>query len=198
MLALVAEYKDSTTGAHIRRIAEYTRLLALELGLDAKEADRLAKASRLHDVGKVGIPDAILRKPGPLTPDEFEQVKRHTRIGGDILAGDPAMRLACEIALHHHERWDGTGYPEGLKSETLPIGSRIIAVVDVFDALVSRRPYKAPWSPESAIAELRAGAGSKFDPGIVDALESLYRRGAFYPILSARPTLTTHDAFLTR
>jgi len=183
MLALVAEYKDSTTGAHLYRMAEYTRMLAIELGMSTDEAEHLAKASRLHDVGKVGIPDEILKKSGSLTAEERAMVNRHTVIGADILAGDPAMALAREVAHYHHEHYDGSGYPRGLAGEDLPLGSRIVAVVDVFDALVSRRPYKKPWTAEKAIEELRAGEGRQFDPRVVEAMEALYRRGEFDAIL---------------
>ncbi len=178
MLALVAEYKDSTTGAHIGRIAEYSRLLALELGMDQGVADRIAMASRLHDVGKVAIPDSVLRKPGPLSDEEFILVKKHAEIGAAILNGDPAMSLAREIALTHHERFDGGGYPSGLRAAELPLSSRIVSVVDVFDALVSRRPYKEAWSVENALDEIRRDAGVRFDPRAVDGLEKLYHRGA--------------------
>lgn len=188
MLALVAEYKDSSTGSHIRRIAEYSRMVALELGMDAKVAERIGKASRLHDVGKVAIPDHVLRKPGPLTAEEYDLMKRHAEIGARILEGDPAMDLAREIALTHHERFDGGGYPGGLRGEDLPLSSRIVAVVDVFDALVSRRPYKAPWGVEEAIAELRKEAGQRLDPRAVSALEALYRRGALDALLAPPPT----------
>lgn len=183
MLALVAEYKDSTTGEHIGRIAEYSRLLALELGMDRGVADRIAMASRLHDVGKVAIPDSVLRKPGPLSDEEFILVKKHTEIGAAILNGDPAMALAREIALTHHERFDGGGYPNGLRAADLPLSSRIVSVVDVFDALVSRRPYKEAWSVENALTEIRRDAGVRFDPRAVDGLEKLYRRGALDALL---------------
>lgn len=183
MLALVAEYKDSTTGAHIGRIAEYSRLLALELGMDRGVADRIAMASRLHDVGKVAIPDSLLRKPGPLSDEEFAQVKKHAEIGAAILNGDPAMALAKEIALSHHERFEGGGYPTGRRAAELPLSSRIVSVVDVFDALVSKRPYKEAWTVENALAELRREAGSRFDPRAVDALERLYRRGDLDEVL---------------
>jgi response regulator RpfG family c-di-GMP phosphodiesterase len=185
MLALVAEYKDSNTGAHIHRIAEYSRLLALELGMAAEVAERIGKASRLHDVGKVAIPDHILHKPDRLDEQEFDQMKRHAEIGADILKGDPAMALAREIALSHHERFDGGGYPQGLRAEDLPLSSRIVSVVDIFDALVSRRPYKDAWSPEQALAELRKEAGNRLDPRAVTAMETLYRRGALDAVLAS-------------
>jgi response regulator RpfG family c-di-GMP phosphodiesterase len=183
MLALVAEYKDSTTGTHIARIAEYSRLLALEMGMAKDVANKIAMASRLHDVGKVAIPDNLLRKSGPLDDEEFARVQKHAEIGAAILNGDPAMALAREIALNHHERFAGGGYPSGRPASELPLSSRIVSVVDVFDALVSQRPYKASWSVENAFAELRREAGGRFDPRAVEALESLYRRGELDAVL---------------
>lgn len=184
MLAMVAEYKDSTTGAHIGRIADYSRLLALELGMDKDVAEKISMASRLHDVGKVAIPDNLLRKPGPLNEEEFAHIKKHTEIGAAILNGDPAMALAREIALNHHEHFSGGGYPSGIHADTLPLSSRIVTVVDVFDALVSQRPYKEAWSAEKAFEVLREGAGLNYDPRAVEALEQLYRRGALDSVLS--------------
>jgi response regulator RpfG family c-di-GMP phosphodiesterase len=184
MLALVAEYKDSTTGTHIARIAEYSRLLALELGMAKEVAEKIAMASRLHDVGKVAIPDTVLRKPGPLSDLELVQMRRHAEIGAAILKGDPAMELAREIALNHHERFSGGGYPSGCRAADLPLSSRIVSVVDVFDALVSQRPYKHAWSVENALDELRRDAGSRYDPRAVEALDCLYRRGALDEVLS--------------
>lgn len=175
MLAQVAEFKDSATGTHIRRIQEYTRRIALEMGCPPEEADRYAKASRLHDVGKVGIPDHILRKPGKLTPEEYAVMKRHTRIGDAVLARSPALALARAMANSHHERWDGKGYPEGLAGADIPLAARIVAVADVFDALISERPYKGSWRAERAIAEIEAGLGSHFDPRVAGAFLDLYR-----------------------
>jgi len=183
MLALVAEYKDSSTGSHISRIAEYSRLLALEMGMAKDVADKIGMASRLHDVGKVAIPDNLLRKPGPLDEEEFVRIQKHAEIGAAILNGDPAMALAREIALNHHERYAGGGYPTGRPAKELPLSSRIVSVVDVFDALVSRRPYKDSWSVENAFSELRKEAGGRFDPRAVTALENLYRRGQLDAVL---------------
>lgn len=184
MLAEVAEFKDSTTGGHIRRIEEYTRRLALELGLDAPTATAFAQASCLHDVGKVGIPDDILKKPGALTTEEFAVIQNHPRIGEAILRRNSSLDLARSVALTHHERWSGSGYPNGLKGEEIPLESRIVAVVDVFDALVSTRPYKGPWEPETAIAHLRQDAGVYFEPRVVDAFLRLYERGALADLIA--------------
>ena len=185
MLAKIAEFKDSTTGTHINRIDHYTRLVATELGLPPEEAAVYGKASRLHDVGKVGIPDAILRKPGKLTEEEYNLVRTHTQIGASILANDSILAMACDVALHHHERWDGAGYPEGRPSREFHMVTRIVSVIDVFDALVSRRPYKEPWEPQRAAQLIESGAGSQFDPTVVPAFLKLYREGSFDGIILA-------------
>lgn len=185
MLAKVAEYKDRTTGNHIKRIDAYTRLVATELGVPADEARMYGKASRLHDVGKVGIDDAILRKPGRLDQAEMEMMRSHTHIGACILERDRFLSVAYDVALHHHERWDGTGYPEGRPSREYHLATRIVSVVDVFDALTSRRPYKEPWDPDRAAAEIERGSGTKFDPTVVTAFLHLYRTGRFASIIQA-------------
>lgn len=179
MLAEVAEFKDKNTGGHISRIDNYTRTVALELGVPPEEAHLWGKASRLHDVGKIGVPDALLQKPGKLTPEEFSEVSKHTHIGATILDQDKFMEIAREVAYSHHERWDGSGYPEGRKSRELSLLTRIVSVVDVFDALMSPRPYKEPWSIENAVAEIERGAGSQFDPTVVEAFLKILRRGGF-------------------
>ena len=181
-LALTAEFKDSITGHHIRRLSAYTHRISVELGIDEEQAKQFADAARLHDVGKVGIPDAILNKPGPLTEDEFAAIKRHPEIGSAILSTMPALSLARDVALCHHERWNGKGYPKGLSGEQIPLVSRIVAVVDVFDALTSHRPYKSPWTPDMAIEEIVKSDGM-FDPNIVAALLRLYKKGDFADLL---------------
>ena len=183
MLARVAEFKDRTTGHHIRRIDQYTRLVVLELGYTAEEADLYGKASRLHDVGKVGISDAVLGKPGKLTPAEYEQVQKHTQIGATILAGDPFLEVARDVALHHHERWDGKGYPEGRPSREFHFVTRIVSVVDAFDAMVSRRPYKSASGPDEAAAEIERESGRQFDPTVVTAFLKLYRENRFADVI---------------
>jgi len=177
MLAEIAEFKDKTTGQHIQRIDNYTRLVALELGVADDEAALYGKASRLHDVGKIGIPDEILRKRGKLTAEEFEIMKTHVTIGASILSHDKSLAMAREVAQSHHERWDGRGYPAARSSREVSLLTRIVSVVDVFDALISRRPYKEPWTLADAAANIEAGAGQQFDPTVVSAFLKLLRRG---------------------
>ncbi|MEI6560217.1 MAG: HD domain-containing response regulator [Rhodospirillaceae bacterium] len=183
-LAVVSEFKDTDTGAHNRRLSEYTVRIALELGLSEEQARDYGRAACLHDVGKIGIPDNILHKAGSLTGDEFEIIKRHARIGADILSRAHALPLARDIALGHHERWDGRGYPKGLSGQEISLPCRIVAVADVFDALISHRCYKDSWPPERAIAELVRSAGSQFDPTVVAALVSIYGRGDLADLLA--------------
>ena len=185
MLAQVAEFKDSATGTHIHRMQEYTRRIAKALGCSADEAEIYAKASRLHDVGKVGIPDNILRKPGKLTEEEFAVMKRHTRIGDTILSRSPTLAVARVVSRSHHEHWDGHGYPDGLSNEAIPYSARIVAVADVFDALVSTRPYKGPWEAEKAADEIAKGSGTHFDPQIAEAFLRLYRDHRFDDLIAA-------------
>lgn len=165
-LGRTAEHRDPETGRHLTRMSTYSWLIALSLGLPAEQANRIKVASPLHDVGKVAIPDHILLKPGKLTPEEFAIMKGHAQHGANILAGSqsPLLQLACEIALSHHEWFDGSGYPNGLKGDDIPLSGRIVAVADVFDALTTTRPYKKAWSFDDAYDHLRDGAGSHFDP----------------------------------
>ncbi len=174
-LALVSEYRDDETNRHTERVAQTAELLALSLGLDRAFTWAIRRAAPLHDVGKVGIPDNILLKPGGLTTEEFEVMKTHTSIGGRILAESDflILQLGREIALTHHERWDGGGYPAGRQGEGIPIAGRIVAVADAFDAMTHPRPYKAPISIEDATAELRRCDGSQFDPRVVEAFMQL-------------------------
>ena len=185
MLAEIAEFKDKTTGQHIHRIDGYTRLVAIELGISPAEAALWGKASRLHDVGKIGIPDDILRKPGKLTAEEFEIMKAHVSIGASILSHDKSLAMAREVALSHHERWTGGGYPSGLPSREASLLTRIVSVVDVFDALISRRPYKRPWSLDNAMETIEAGAGTQFDPTVTAAFLNLLRRGALDELIGS-------------
>ncbi|QWT45182.1 HD domain-containing phosphohydrolase [Azospira inquinata] len=170
-LAKAAEYRDPETGAHILRMARYARLIGRHLGLDEAALELLLAAAPMHDVGKVGIPDHILLKPGRLDPDEFRIMQRHAALGHDILSQgrSPLLQAAAEIAHSHHEKFDGSGYPQGLAGEAIPLFGRITAVADVFDALTSVRPYKPAWPLEKAVALLKEGAGSHFDPRCVNA-----------------------------
>jgi len=171
-LARAAELRDDDTGEHIERMSRLCELVARELGDSPAEARLLRQAAVLHDVGKIGLPDDILCKPGKLTPEAIEVMRRHTTMGAALLDGSrsPLMRLAETIARTHHERWDGTGYPAGLAGEAIPRAGRIAAVCDVFDALVSPRPYKQAWPVEEACAEIAAQSGRHFDPAVADAL----------------------------
>ncbi len=152
-------------------MAHYSYLIAKELGLEDSFSYMILKASPMHDVGKIAIPDNILLKPGRLTPEEFEIIKTHTTAGYEILYGSeiPLLNLSAEIALTHHEKYNGKGYPKGLKGEEIPISGRIVAVADVFDALTSKRPYKEPWPIEKAINLLKGERGEHFDPQCIDA-----------------------------
>lgn len=170
-LSTAAEYRDEETGAHIYRMSHYSRTIALTAGLSTEEADLLLQAAPMHDVGKIGIPDRILLKPGKLDADEWEIMKTHTMIGGKIIGDHSSelLKLARQVALTHHERWDGTGYPQGLIGENIPISGRIVMLADVFDALTSERPYKKAWSEADAIKEIDHGSGTHFDPTLVAA-----------------------------
>ncbi len=170
-LAIAAEYRDYDTGTHTQRVGECTGRIAKQLGLPEAEVQRLQLAARLHDIGKISIPDAILLNRDELTSTQWATIRAHTIVGAKMLEGSQSslMRLAEEIALSHHERWDGTGYPLGLMGESIPLSGRITAVADVFDALLSQRPYKNAWTREAAILEIRHLAGTHFDPRVVAA-----------------------------
>jgi putative two-component system response regulator len=175
-LSKAAEYRDPETGAHILRMAHFSMLIARELGLSEDQQQLLLEAAPMHDIGKVGIADAVLLKPGRLTPEEFEVMKQHAVYGYELLSGSSSVLLqtGAEIARGHHEKYDGTGYPYGIKGDEIPIFSRIVAVADVFDALTSERPYKKAWEVEAAVDFLVAGAGSHFDPACVTAFLSAW------------------------
>lgn len=170
-LGRAAEYRDNETGTHVIRMSHYARLLAEELGMPAAFCETLFNAAPMHDVGKIGTPDAILRKPGKLDPDEWAIMQRHVQIGAEIIGDhpDPLLQMSRKIALYHHERWDGTGYPEGLSGEQIPLEARIAALADVFDALTSERPYKRAWTVEEALELLQKERGKHFEPKLVDA-----------------------------
>lgn len=170
-ISRAAEFRDPETGGHIQRMAHYSRLIARKMGLSAADQEMIFVAAPMHDVGKIATPDAILLKPGKLTNAEFSVMKGHARHGYDLLAGSeaPMLQVGAEIAHTHHEKFDGTGYPQGLVGEAIPLFGRIVAVADVFDALTSARPYKRAWPLDDAKSFVLQGKGSHFDPGCVDA-----------------------------
>jgi len=211
-LARVAEYRDNETGRHVIRVGRYSGLLARQLRLDEETADLIEHAAPLHDIGKIGIPDAILLKEGKLTPEEFEIMQRHVALGkgafepmssqeirtfrshtllGEMMVNvgsSPLLTMAAQIALTHHERWDGNGYPIGLAGEEIPLSGRIVAVADVFDALSNKRPYKPAFPIEKCFAILNEGSGSHFDPQVVQAFNAVREE-----ILQARMALADID-----
>jgi len=175
-LSRAAEFRDPETGAHITRMAHFSGLIARQLGLSDEDRELIQRAAPMHDVGKLGIPDGILLKPGRLDATEMVVMRRHSRIGHSILDGSESrlIKLGAEIALTHHERVDGGGYPDGLAGEMIPLPGRIVAVADVFDALTSERPYKLAWTPEQARTFLLDNSGSHFDPDCVNALLAVW------------------------
>ncbi|HEY0072427.1 MAG TPA: HD domain-containing phosphohydrolase [Chloroflexia bacterium] len=178
-LAQAAEFRDDMTGQHTRRVGHWSALLAAELGIGDEAVDLLRKTAPLHDAGKIAIPDSILLKAGRLTPEEFDVMKTHAAVGARLLAQGHSdlVRTAERIALTHHERWDGTGYPQGLAGAAIPIEGRIVSVVDVFDALTHERPYKPAWSMREALAEIERQSELQFDPQVVAALIRVAERG---------------------
>ena len=174
-LGRAAEYRDNETGLHIIRMSKFSETLGRAAGMDAEWCEMLLNASPMHDIGKIGIPDHILLKPGKFEPEEWEVMKTHAAIGAEILSGHHSdlMEMARVIAMTHHEKWDGTGYPNGLKGEDIPLVGRIVALADVFDALTSERPYKKAWSVEDALGYLLENRGMHFDPDLVDIFEKV-------------------------
>ncbi len=170
-LSRASEYRDDDTGTHIKRMSRYSAAVARHMGLDESTVETILYAAPMHDLGKIGIPDRILLKPGKLDPLEWEIMKSHTTIGAGILKGSEAefIRLGETIAQHHHEKWDGSGYPDGLKGSKIPIVGRITTIADVFDALTTKRPYKEAFVVERSLAIIKGGRGSHFDPDVVDA-----------------------------
>lgn len=177
MLAIACEAKDQDTGRHLTRIQCLARDLAVEIGIAADLADAVGRAAIVHDVGKMHVPDEILKKPGPLTPEERQVMQQHTVAGERILSGGPFFATARRIARNHHENWDGSGYPDGLAGHAIPLEARIVHIVDVFDALVNERVYKPAWPVERAVAEIGQQAGRHFDPELVDAFGRIAARG---------------------
>ncbi len=174
-LAIAAEFRDDATGRHTQRVARVATLLAAGMALPPETVELIRRSAPLHDVGKIGVPDHILLKPGKLTPTEFEVMQTHSAIGAQILGGGHSrlMQTAERVARSHHEHWDGTGYPDHLAGEAIPVEARIIAVADVFDALTHRRPYRAAWSPADVTAEIVRLSERQFDPKVVDTLAQL-------------------------
>jgi hypothetical protein len=174
-LARAAEYRDDNSGEHTQRVAALAARMARHLGEPDRAVRLLRQAAPLHDLGKIAIPDSILLKPGRLEPEEFEVVKTHAVLGARVLAGGGAelFDVAERVARSHHERWDGGGYPDGLAGADIPLAARIVHVADVFDVLVHERPYKEAWSVEDAAGEVRAGAGTQFDPAVVAAFDAV-------------------------
>ncbi|ABG40766.1 response regulator receiver modulated metal dependent phosphohydrolase [Paraglaciecola sp. T6c] len=168
-LGRASEYKDNETGTHILRMSHYSKIMALAYGLTETAADNLLHAAPMHDIGKIGIPDSIMLKPGKLTDEEFTIMKTHPEIGAEILGDSDSdlIALAKTVSLTHHEKWDGTGYPNGLKGENIPLEGRIVAIADVFDALTSKRPYKDAWPVQEAVDFIHAQSGKHFDPALV-------------------------------
>lgn len=171
-LGRAAEYKDNETGMHVMRMSHTSKILALALGFNEDFADKLLQAAPMHDIGKIGIPDHILLKPGRLDDEEMRTMQQHPLIGAEILANTNSelIQLAHSVALYHHEKWDGSGYPNQLQAEQIPIEARIVAVADVFDALTNKRPYKDAWSVEKTMELINEQSGKHFDPQVVEAL----------------------------
>jgi len=180
LLGRASEYRDDMTGRHTLRVGALSGLIAARLGLPEEEAKTIRMAAPLHDIGKIGIPDDILLKPGRYEPREFERMKTHTVIGAAIVQDSSfeLLKLAGAIARWHHEKWDGTGYPDGLCGEDIPLAARIVALADYYDALTHERPYKRAWTREETIEEIKRQRGQHFDPAIVDAFLRAYESGA--------------------
>ncbi|QYJ84481.1 response regulator [Shewanella aegiceratis] len=174
-LGRAAEYKDNETGMHVIRMSHYARLLARQAGMSEHFCELIYNASPMHDIGKIGTPDAILKKPAKLDDEEWREMQRHAEIGAEIIGEhpDPMLEMARRIALTHHEKWDGSGYPKGLSGEEIPIEGRIVAIADVFDALTSIRPYKQAWSVEDTLALIDREAGKHFDPELVTHFKAI-------------------------
>ena len=177
-LANALEAKDAYSRGHSERVAELSRRIAELIGLDAVDVEAIEEAGLLHDIGKIGVPEPTLRKPGPLTGTEWEAMRRHPMVGAQIIAPFEFLAAAVPLVRHHHERWDGSGYPDGLAGSAIPLGARIVAVADVFDALTSTRPYRGALPPAGAVAHLEGAAGHTLDAYVVAACVSLVRTDA--------------------
>jgi putative two-component system response regulator len=198
-LALAAEYRDDATGQHAERIGHMSELLALALGLHRSEAALIGQAARLHDIGKIGIADDLLLKPGKYTADELAAMELHPAIGARILSGstNELLMMAEQIALTHHERWDGRGYPGRLAGEEIPLPGRIVTVADVFDALTHRRPYKEPWPIPVAVREILSETGTKFDPRVTEEFGKLDHASLVHPARNAAGAVAAVEDELT-
>jgi putative two-component system response regulator len=202
MLAAAGHYNDTDTGHHIWRMAAYCQCLALASGWSPEDASLLAQAAPMHDTGKIGIPDSILKAPRRLTFDEMEVMRTHAAIGYEILtrSNSPLFSLAAEIARYHHEKWDGSGYPYALKGDRIPLSARIVAIADVFDALTMKRPYKKAWPDDEAFSYIENESGKHFDPQLVSAFlsikEEVLKTKAYWNELEARNELPSIEAFL--
>ncbi len=185
MLSVACECKDEATGFHVRRVQHYTKELALEMGVPYAEAEHLGLMSILHDIGKLYIPDIILKNETELNNVEWNIMQKHSEFGVKILGNNPFFAIAREIAGAHHEKFDGSGYPRGLKGDEIPLSARIVAVADVFDALTSRRPYKEPWFIEETISKMQSLAGTHFDPAIINKLNVLLEKGIIKTIMQS-------------
>lgn len=179
MFAIVSEYRDPEMSGHIKCIGLMVTDLALEMGIEPETAERMGIDSLLHDLDKLGISDSILLKREKLTFDEFVIVKQHPLIGAQIIGDNEWFAQTRQISLYHHEKWDGSGYPKGLKGDDIPLTARIVAVADVFDALVTKRAYKKIWTIEEAVLEIKRESGMHFEPKVVNAFLSLHKQGSF-------------------
>jgi len=190
-LGSALDVRDTETEEHARRVAHNSRLIAERLGIDADEVRRIERGAFLHDVGKIGVPDSVLRKPGPLDDAEWQLMRRHAAVGAQIVSRVPFLRPAAALIVAHHERWDGKGYPAGLSGEAIPLGARIFAVADAYDAMTSDRPYRRGLPHEVALAEIHRNGGTQFDPRVVAAFAELAHTGRLLAVAAGHADRTT-------
>lgn len=193
MLSVACEGKDEDTADHVRRVQHYTEALAIEMGVTPENAAHMGVMSILHDIGKMYIPDIILKKPGKLDPSEWDIMKRHAEFGVRILGDNPFYEIAREIAASHHENIDGSGYPKGLKGDEIPLSARIAKTADIFDALTSRRPYKEPWSLENALEWMDSQSGTQLDADVIQGFHRIYEQGVVGNIMKKFHTPTENE-----